>query len=78
MADVPWAFAETLALPVLMVEQEPLAQETTWWPVSDRVYEGYLPASGPVVPAPTAGTIEWTHEEISTPATNAGNEGTTP
>jgi len=61
LAEYPWFYAETLAVPVLMVAQPPLIQKTTHNDGTDPNYHGYLPAIGEIVPAPLPGVIRWTY-----------------
>jgi len=61
LADVPWFFGEALALPVLMVCDQPLAQKTTAFVVRDPVYQGYLPPAGEVRPSGLPGEVQWIH-----------------
>lgn len=59
LLEIPWFGLQTLALPVLMVIEPPLAQVTTQRLGNDPVYLGHLPATGEIVPAPTPGLIRW-------------------
>ena len=56
--EVPWFYFNTLALPVLMVLEPPLAQRTSRYASADPNFRGYLP-DGPTVPVPTPGTLTW-------------------
>jgi hypothetical protein len=72
--EFPWFYVNTVALPVLMVLEPPLAQRTTQELNGDVVYLGHLPSGGDIIPSPQPGIIEWrydreTLEEI-TPTTN--------
>jgi hypothetical protein len=56
--EIPWFYGQTVALPVLMVLEPPLAQRTTDHPGVDPNFHGYLPG-GPTVPSPTTGVLRW-------------------
>ncbi len=55
----PWFLANTLALPVLMVLEPPLAVRTTSRGLGDPNYMGSIPTGGGVVPVPEQGTLRW-------------------
>jgi hypothetical protein len=57
--EVPWFYANTAALPLLMVLEPPFAQRTTDRLGNDPLYFGYLPKGGDIIPSPTPGTIKW-------------------
>jgi len=49
--EMPWFYANTIALPVLMV-LEPPSPSAAQRPSQDPIFTGYLPTAGPIVPAP--------------------------
>lgn len=57
--EVPWFLAETVALPVLLVLEPPLAQRSTSAPSYDPNYNGFLTPQGEIVPSPQPGYIGW-------------------
>lgn len=57
--EIPWFYANTVALPVLMVLQGPFAQVRTERLGQNPVFLGYLPPAGNIVPAPVPGIIHW-------------------
>jgi hypothetical protein len=59
--EVPWMGLQTLALPVTMFIDPPLAQVTTQRLGRDPVYLGHTPAGGPIVPAPFPGVLRWSY-----------------
>ena len=61
LAEYPWFYAQTLAVPVLMIMEPPLVQKTTHNEGNDPIYHGQLPATGEIVPSPLPGVIRWTY-----------------
>ncbi len=59
LLDTPWFYVNALATPFLMVVHPPLQQRNTIQPVRGLVYKGYVATTGPVVPAPQRGTLQW-------------------
>ena len=57
--EFPWFYANTAALPVLMVLDPPFQQRTTERLSENPVFLGHLPTEGDVVPAPFQGIIQW-------------------
>ena len=64
-AEVFWFYGESVAVPVLMVINPPLAQRTTRHPVDNPIYNSYLPM-GALVPAPVPGEIRFVYPFTST------------
>ncbi|HUO09544.1 MAG TPA: hypothetical protein VM008_14640 [Phycisphaerae bacterium] len=60
--EFPWFYVNTVALPVLMVLEPPLAQRTTERLSQNPVYLGFLPSSGAIIPSPQPGVIEWKYK----------------
>jgi hypothetical protein len=59
--EVPWFYLNTLALPVLMALEPPLAVRHADYPSQDPVFLGYLPTGGPIFPSPYPGTLQWSY-----------------
>jgi hypothetical protein len=57
--EVPWFYLNTVALPVLMVLEAPLAQRSTDRSGVDPNYHGHLPETGETAPTPTTGVLKW-------------------
>lgn len=57
--EIPWFYGQSLALPVLMVIDPPLAQRSTVWNTSNPLDHGKLPPAGAIVPAPWPGEIRY-------------------
>lgn len=58
LVEIPWFYLNTLATPIFMLLEPPLAVRTTERVSVDPTYQGNVP-SGPVVPVPVAGTLRW-------------------
>ena len=67
-AETPWFFGETIALPVLMCIDLPLAQRTTQEKGTDPLYLGHLPPTGPVIPAPAVGEVKFVYPPMTMPS----------
>jgi hypothetical protein len=76
--EVPWFYANTLALPVLMVLEPPLAQRSTSVPSQDPNFTGALPAGGSTVPAPYPGTLKWQYPFLNPDGTVKPSAGNAP
>jgi len=66
LVEMPYFVGQTLALPVLMVINPPLAQRGTRQPSVNPVYQGKVSPGGPVIPAPEPGQIHYVYPPTAT------------
>lgn len=59
LIEVPWFYANSLAVPVLMVIECPFSQRTSENLSHDPNFRGHLPSTGQIVPSPQPGVITW-------------------
>ena len=76
--EIPWFYANTALLPVLMVLEPPLLQRTTERLGKDPIYHGYLPEGGDIIPSPTPGEIKWDYPFLRPDANQGYDQPTDP
>jgi hypothetical protein len=78
--EIPWWYFQLATIPVQAVFNPPLAQNSTHQPIETGkprraagIYEAYLPAAGPIHPAPVPGKFQFVYPfDNQTPERNAG------
>lgn len=78
--EVPWWYIQVATIPVQMFINPPLAQNSSHLPIDAGepkgqagIYEGYLPATGNIHPAPVPGKIQFVYPfDNQTPERNTG------
>lgn len=76
LIDIPWFYAQTMILPILMVFEPPFTQLQAGVPTPDPNYNGYLPG-GPTVPPPVTSTLKWDYPFLNPDGTVKQSGGAT-
>ena len=66
LEDIPYCGGQLVLLPVMMVIQPPLAQQTTTLAAVPSLYYGHTPAHGVAAPTAVPGRITWTYPFMKT------------